>query len=130
MGQKESAIRDDTGGLKTPRECYDDQLLKRCKNVYFDVEAWYEVIQSETFHTEFILISPSMAQAFVNFYQTRYISRKSLNSNDIQLIRSIQNQLKEQIFNSKITNGTFIRLSARSPKDGFAFGFSKDQSIL
>ena len=81
-----------------------------------------KVIQSETFYTEFIPISPLIAQAFVNFYQTRYSSTKLLNYDDIQLIASIQNQLKEQIFNSKTNkfrrNGTFIRLSSRSPKDG------------
>ncbi|CAF2653720.1 unnamed protein product [Rotaria sp. Silwood2] len=136
MGQKESSTRNDSfnsefesdlktnsnNTIKTPREWYDVQLLKRCENVYFDVEAWYKVIQSETFYTEFIPISPSIAQAFVNFYQTRYTSTKLLNSNDIHLIASIQNQLKEQIFSSKTnnfqSNGTFIRLSSRSPKDG------------
>ncbi|CAF1316461.1 unnamed protein product [Rotaria sordida] len=143
MGQKESSIRDDsfnsesksnvkTGSnntIKTARGRYDDQLLKRCENVYFDVEAWYRIIQSETFYTEFIPISPSIAQAFVNFYQTRYSSTKLLNFNDIQLITSIQNQLKEQIFNSKTnkfqSNGTFIRLSSRSPKDGKPLDYQK-----
>ena len=101
-------------------ELYDDQLLKRCKNVYFDVETWYQIMQSETFYTELIPISPSIAQAFVNFYQTRYMSRKLLDANDIQLIETIEQQLKEQIFNSNKfpNNDTFIRLSARSPKDG------------
>ncbi|CAF3559720.1 unnamed protein product [Rotaria sp. Silwood1] len=113
---------DSNNTIKIPREWYDHQLLKRCENVDFDVEAWYEVIKSETFYTEFISISPSIAQAFVNFYQARYSSTTLLNSNDIQLIESIQNQLNEQIFNSKAnkfqSNGTFIRLSSRSPKDG------------
>ncbi|CAF3808939.1 unnamed protein product [Rotaria sp. Silwood1] len=136
MGQKESSIHDDSikseseSDLKTNSnntieiqgEWYGEQLLKRCKTVYFDVEAWYKIIQSETFYTEFIPISPSIAQAFINFFKTRYTSEKLLNSNDIQLIASIQNQLKEQIFNSKTnkfhSNGAFIRLSARSPKDG------------
>ncbi|CAF4308713.1 unnamed protein product [Rotaria sordida] len=123
MGQKESLIRDDSfnsesesnvktdsnNTIKTARGRYDDQLLKRCENVYFDVEAWYGIIQSETFYTEFIPISPSIAQAFVNFYQTRYSSTKLLNFNDIQLITSIQNQLKEQIFNS------FVNLFSINP---------------
>ncbi|CAF1377782.1 unnamed protein product [Rotaria sordida] len=136
MGQKESSTHDNSfnsefesniktdsnNTIKIAKGRYDDQLLKRCENVYFDIEAWYKIIQSETFYTEFITISPSIVQAFVNFYQTRYSSTKLLNFNDIQLITSIQNQLKEQIFNSKINkfqnNGTFIRLSSRSPKDG------------
>ena len=115
--------------LKISGECYEEQLLKRCKNVYFDVEGWYKILQSETFYTEFIPISPSTAQSLVNFYQTRYMSRKSLNSDDIQLIQSIQHQLKEQIFNSKTNqfqnHDTFIRLSARSPKDGKALDSRK-----
>ena len=136
MGQKESSIcngslkdeltsdlkTDCNSTIETTGECFDEQLLKRSKNVNFDVDAWYKVIQSETFYTEFIPISPLIAQAFLNFYQTIYISKKSINSNDMQLIQSIQNQLKEQIFDSKTSRfqnkDTFIRLSARSPKDG------------
>ena len=110
MGQKESLTRDDgfnnnsesdlktdsNDTIKTPREWYDDQLLKRCENVYFDVEPWYKVIQSETFYTEFIPISPSITQALVNYYQTRYSLTRLLNSNDMQLIASIQNQFKNK----------------------------------
>jgi hypothetical protein len=136
MGQKNSSIYDDSiesesesdietdtnNTIEISREWYDEQLLKRCKTVDFDVEVWYKIKQSEIFYTEFIPISPSIAQAFISFFKTRYMSEKLLNSNDIQLILSIQNQLKEQIFNSKInkfySNGAFIRLSTRSPKDG------------
>ena len=100
----------------------DRQLLKRCQHIPFDVEAWYEILQCETFYTEFIPISPSIAQAFVNFYQTRYNSKNLLTSNDLQLIESVEQQLNQQIRNSKNNrfqiNGTFIRLSSRSPKDG------------
>ncbi|CAF1486792.1 unnamed protein product [Rotaria sordida] len=113
---------DSNNTIEILREWYDGQLLKCCKTVYFNVEAWYKIIQSETFYTEFIPISPSIAQALVNFLKVRYTSEKLLNFNDIQLIVSIQNQLKEQIFNSKTnkfhSNGAFIRLSARSPNDG------------
>lgn len=28
---------------------------------------WYEILQNETFHTEFLPISQPVAQAFVNF---------------------------------------------------------------
>jgi hypothetical protein len=132
MGQKESSTRTDSfnSDVKTdtnntiniPRELYDHKLLKRCEHIHFDVEAWYKILQDQTFYTEFIPISPLIAQAFVNYYQTRYNSKQLLNSNDLQLIQSIQNQLKQQIFNSKTNkfqiNGSFIRLSSRSPKDG------------
>lgn len=115
MGQKESTMpvntvsnvspsnlhADSNHTIENARECLDEQLLKRCKNVHCDLDAWFKVIQSETFYTEFIPISPAVAQAFFHFYQTRYMSRKSLDSKDIQLIQSIQSQLKEQIFSSK-----------------------------
>jgi hypothetical protein len=126
MGQKESSTRNNESksDIKTPRKWHDDQLLKRCENIYFDVEGWYKILQNETFHTEFIPISPSVAQSFVNFYQTRYSSTKVLNSNDVELIASIENQLKEQISKFQ-SSGTFIRLSARSPKDGKPLDFRK-----
>ncbi|CAF3734952.1 unnamed protein product [Rotaria sp. Silwood1] len=108
--------------LNVSTEYYEHKLLKRCEHIHFDVEAWYNILQCQTFYTEFISISPSIAQAFVNYYQTRYNSKKLLNSNDLQLIQSVQHQLNQQIFNSKTNqfkiNGTFIRLSSRSPKDG------------
>ena len=136
MGQKESfistasATSESKSNVKSDanntndvsRELYDLRLLKRQEHIDFDVEAWYPILQSETFYTEFIPISPSIAQAFVNYYQRRYNSKKNFSLNDLKLIQSIQHQLKQQIFNSKINklqiNGTFIRLSARSPKDG------------
>lgn len=103
-------------------DVYNDKLLKRHEHIDFDVEAWYPILQNETFYTEFIAISPSMARSFVSYYQARYNSRDSFNLSALQLIESIQKQLHEQIFNSKSnrfqTHGTFIRLSSRSPKDG------------
>ncbi|UJR17094.1 hypothetical protein I4U23_003991 [Adineta vaga] len=124
MENRESSVGDinsNAGTTTTQKtnssgESYDEQLLKRCRNIHFDVEFWYEILRNQTFPTEFISISSSLAQAFVNFYQTRFMSKTSLTLNDIQLIQSIQHQLKEQIFNSKTFQ--FIRLSARSPKDG------------
>ena len=115
MGSKQSAICENkVESDAIPRKWYDDQLIKRDENVYFDVEGWYEILRNETFPTEFIPISQSMAQAFVNYYQTRYSSTKMLNTNDIELIQSMENQLKQRISNNEI----FIRLSSRSPKDG------------
>ena len=104
------------------RGLYDRQLLKRCEHIPFDVEAWYSILQSQTFYTEFIPISPSIARAFVNFYQTRYNSKQLLNSADLSSIQTIQQELKEKIFQSSSNrfhvDGCFIRLSSRSPKDG------------
>jgi len=136
MGQKESSasrdsvnsesksdVKTDTNNTtNVPSELYAHRLLKRCEHIDFDVETWYKILSCQTFYTEFIPISPSIAQAFVNYYQTRYNSKKFLNCNDLQLIQSIQRQLKQQIFDSKTNilqiNGAFIRLSSRSPKDG------------
>jgi len=109
MGQSKSVVQTITD--------YDQQLTKRRANEAFDVEAWYKLIQDQTFPTQFIPISPAIAQAFVHFIQTRYTTTKSLDSHDTQLIEFIEKQLKEQVFNST-TKHCFIRLSARSPKDG------------
>ncbi len=109
MGQRKSVIHATVN--------YDQQLVKRNANVHFDVEAWYKIIHDQTFSTQFISISPAIAQAFVRFIQTRYTTTKSVDFHDIQLIELIEKQLKEHVFNST-TKKFFVRLSARSPKDG------------
>ena len=147
MGQKQSSTRDDglhnelasetktdpTEPMQLSSKWYDDKLSARCENIDFDVEAWYKIIHSETFYTEFLPISPSIAQAFVNFYRTRYTSRKSLTHNDIQLIASIRDHLRGQIFNSEKNqfsrNGAFVRLSLRSPKDGMPLDYRQIQQF-
>ncbi|CAM2712487.1 unnamed protein product [Rotaria socialis] len=110
----------DTFVVSTP--LYDHQLSKRCEHIDFDVEAWYNILECQTFHTEFLSISPSTARAFVNYYQARYNSKRFFNTNDLRLIQSIQRQLNQKIFNLGANrfqiNGNFIRLSSRSPKDG------------
>ncbi|CAF4336407.1 unnamed protein product, partial [Rotaria sordida] len=126
---KSAAKTNEDNTFNMSREFYEHKLLKRCEHIHFDVEAWYKILQDQTFYTEFIPISPSIAQAFVNYYQTRYNSKNLLNSSDIQLIQSVQRQLNQQIFNSKSNqfqiNGTFIRLSSRSPKDGTSLDSQK-----
>ena len=118
MGQKKSTSNSHKA-INSSGEYYDDQLIKRCRNVHFDVESWYKIISNETFPTEFLAISPLIAQAFIHFYQTRYMSKKQvLDLYDIEVIQSIENQLKEQIFTLTTTKNMFVRLSARSPKDG------------
>ena len=103
-------------------DLYRHKLLKRGEHITFDVEAWYEILKGETFYTEFVSLSPATARAFVHYYQTRYNSKKLLTIGDLQLIESMQDQLKEQIFNPETNrfhaDGSFIRLSSRSPKDG------------
>jgi hypothetical protein len=124
MGQKESFVSRDSISSEPKsdanntnnisRELYDRRLLRRCEHIDFDVEAWYPILQCQTFYTKFIPKSPSIAQAFVNYYQTRYNSKNLLSLNDLQLIQSIQHQLKQQIFNSKINKVTLI-LRIRRP---------------
>jgi hypothetical protein len=70
-------------------ELYDRRSLRRCEHIDFDVEAWYPILQCQIFYTEFIPISPSIAQAFANYYQTRYNSKNLLSLNDLQVIQSI-----------------------------------------
>jgi hypothetical protein len=99
MGQKESFVSRDSISSEPKsdanntnnisRELYDRRLLRRCEHIDFDVEAWYPILQCQIFYTEFIPISPSIAQAFANYYQTRYNSKNLLSLNDLQLIQSI-----------------------------------------
>jgi hypothetical protein len=93
MGQKESFVSRDSISSEPKsdanntnnisRELYDRRLLRRCEQIDFDVEAWYPILQCQKFYNEFILISPSIAQAFINYYQIRYNPKNLLNLNDI-----------------------------------------------
>ena len=114
MGQKSSVLVDEP---KISDEWYDYQVSQQAKHIDFDVEAWYKILEKETFHTEFISLDTSTAQAFIDYYQTYYNSKCLLKKNGIKLIQSIQKQLKERISKSTATN-FFVRLSSRSPKDG------------
>ena len=74
MGEKESSICDDKFNdksksdpnniIKTSGQSHDKQLLKRSTSFYFNFEAWYKIIHNETFYTDFIPISPGIAEAF------------------------------------------------------------------
>ena len=94
-------------------EYYIRRLAKRHGHIDFDVESWYPILESETFTTRFIPMSPSIARAFVNYYQTRYNSKNLLTSADLEHIRCIESELEQNI-----SGGAFVRLSSRSPKDG------------
>jgi D123 len=115
-----SAQQKETSSLST--DLFRYKLVKRCEHINFDVEAWYGILQSETFYTEFVSLSPALAEAFVHYYRTRYNSKPLLTVADLRLIESMQDQLKQKIFNPNKNrfqaNGSFIRLSSRSPKDG------------
>ncbi|CAF0942250.1 unnamed protein product [Adineta ricciae] len=94
------------------------KLERQRQHIPFNVESWYPILKVQTFHTEFLSISPSIAQAFVNYYQARYNSKTVLFTHEhLNLIESIENQLKNKLFHRPI-NEYFIRLSSRSPKDG------------
>ena len=95
---------------------------RRCNHLDFDVEAWYPILKNHTFYTEFVPITPAIANAFINFYQTRYNSKVLFDSDDLKAIRLVEDHLKHQVFDSKTSrfraSGAFVRLSSRSPKDG------------
>lgn len=117
MGHRTSSIINQQDEKTEPSTLSNDyyirRILKRNGHIDFDVETWYPILESETFTTRFISISPSLARAFVNSYQTRYNSKNLLTSTDLEEIQRIENDLKEQMIGD-----VFIRLSSRSPKDG------------
>ena len=118
--QSTSAQQNETSRLSS--NLFHRKLVKRCEHINFDVEAWYGILRSEAFYTEFVSLSPALAQAFVHYYQMCYNSKPLLTAIELRLIESMQDQLKQEIFNPETNrfhvNGSFIRLSSRSPKDG------------
>ena len=112
VNQKEETVFRSTTS-RVSDEYYIRRLEKRHGHIDFDVESWYPILRSETFLTRFIPLSPSIARAFVNYYQTRYNSKNLLTPADLEHIRSIESELAKNI-----SGGAFVRLSSRSPKDG------------
>lgn len=110
-----------------------EKLFESFDDIPFHIDCYYDCIKQYTFPTKFISFGPSTAQAMINFYRNRYFWSKSKQQSEYQLTilnieniyqlnkilsNTIANAIKEWYGNNDPTNGVFIRLSNRSPKDG------------
>jgi len=100
---------------------FRDPLEHKMEHLPFDIEQWYPSLSSVTFDSQFLNLTPEVAQAFVNFYQRRYNNKDHLSPEDCRLIRAFQPKLEEAIHSVSLSSPSrkvFVRLSNRSPKDG------------
>jgi hypothetical protein len=104
-------------------------IAHKQEGLRYDVEAWYDIISDFTFATVFRPLRTEEARAIVNFYQRRYNSRDRLNLADISALRQLQADIATTLQAPPFASvgkdaagaksrGAFVRLSARSPKDG------------
>ena len=95
------------------------QLEKKSVHRAFDFDVYYPLLKSHTWASRIITFSPALAQACVNYYQARFNRRTSdLRPEDVKLLRDLEGSLDNAMTTSSSTR-FFVRMSNRSPKDGF-----------
>ena len=101
------------------------QLEKKSVHRPFDFDVYYPLLKDHTWASRIIPFSSNLAQACVNYYQARFSKRISrLRPEDVKLLRDLERSLDDAMSASSCTN-FFIRMSNRSPKDGFPLEASK-----
>ena len=91
----------------------------RQENLGFDIDVWYPALKQFTFPTVFIPLTRTEARSIMNYYATRYLSRKGrLTTADVAVLRSLEEMLDKEIRNNFSKTGAFMRLCGRSVKDG------------
>lgn len=101
------------------------QLEKKSVHRPFDFDVYYPLIKDHTWASRIIPFSPNLAQACVNYYQARFNNRTStLRPGDVELLRDLERSL-DDVMSASSSTSFFIRMSNRSPKDGFPLEASK-----
>lgn len=98
------------------------QRERRESHLAFDVEAWYEWLKPITFATRFLPLSLAQAKAMLQLYQHRYVGRLPPSRQQLGELRRLETEVQRCIdeLASEASDGVFVRLSTRSPKDAVA----------
>lgn len=112
-----SCVATDTSDAK-----FNNRQLKK-KTVHFacDFDRWYPKLQSFTFPSEILPISPKLAQAMISFYRLSLDDKQILTAKDIALLKQLEidiEKIMQRLMASHSAGGIFVRMSNRSPKDG------------
>lgn len=97
---------------------FDSEHRLRAENLCWDIDVWYPILKDQTFKTIFIPLTVFERNAIIEFHNVswRNISPKLSNYHT-----NILNQLEQNIqliIQENHSDGYFIRLCGRSPKDG------------
>lgn len=98
----------------------DKYLAMKAENLPFDVEAWYPLVSHLTAPTTFLPLSEKEALAIKCYYQTRFAKRNNLTQELALALRNLRNRIAESAKASFGSGSFFVRLSSRSPKDGYS----------
>ena len=95
----------------------------------FDFDAYFPLLRAHTWPSSIIPFPPPLARACVNYYQARFNGRRArLRQEDVALLRGLEASLDSAMAersgansanDGASANSFFVRMSNRSPKDGY-----------
>ena len=99
----------------------------RHENLAFDIDVWYPLFEDITFKTHFLPLSLNEARAISNYYAHRFVGKPVFTYDDVLILNSLENRIDNFINSipSLKSNGAFLRLCGRSPKDGDPYEYKK-----
>lgn len=106
----------------TPAYAKQQKVDKKAVHFPYDFDRWFARLKPFTFNSEVLAVSPELATAMIRFYQAHFKIRNALTNDDIKLLLDLEDRIQRSIMVSNAetnsTNGVFVRMSNRSPKDG------------
>jgi hypothetical protein len=91
----------------------------RSQNLPFDIDVWYPRLGKQwTFETSFVPLTRREAAALLGYYETRFLHRPMLTKEDVCVLECLEKRLDDAIRTDFGSDGAFMRLCGRSPKDG------------
>jgi hypothetical protein len=93
----------------------------------YNIDRWYDLLNTFTFPTSFIPLTPIEGKELKAAYEKNVLKKDTNVQGDI--LSTLKKRIDHGIQNFGNSDGVFVRLSARSPKDA-AFGQTKMKSIL
>ena len=111
---------------------FNSEHRLRAENLAFDIDVWYRPLSAFTFETVFLPLLPREAVALVHMYDVfwRKRSAETVTRDDVAVLRALEDRIdktlacppfgtsRQGLEKSSSTNGAFLRLCGRSPKDG------------
>ncbi len=99
----------------------DPALAKKAVHFPYDFDRWYARLKDFSFDSQIIAISPRIAQAMVHFYQRKFQGKDVLTHDEIELLQKLEVNIQHYLDSKDSSDGVFVRMSNRSPKDGMPF---------
>lgn len=97
----------------------DDRLERWRQQSTFDVEHWYELLRGHTAETAIVPLPADVARALVASYRHRFLRRDEPTEAQLTALREYTARLQQDCAAME-SEGFFVRLGSRSPKDAEA----------